>query len=443
MKNLTQGNIYKTFILFAIPLVLSGILSKGYTMVDTMIAGKFLGESGLAAIGATGDLNTFIISVFWGYGAGFTIYAAKLFGAENYKKMKSVVYSNLIVVIAASIVVTAIVVLFRYPILRLLKVDEAIMHDAARYLVIYSLGLFALTLHSSFIFVMNAMGMSSYPFIMSVISTILNISGNLFTVVVLKWGVAGVALSTVFAAVVTSTLFFVKMQKCFRELGDDKTDLSFKPEVFKRSFEYGMPTMLQQMIMYVAALLISPMVNSIGSAATASYSVATKIYDINAGIYQNSAKTLSNYTAQCIGARKKENLKKGVFVGWIQGMVLLSPVLLLCVIFAPAVCSAFSPETGGREAFNICVMFVKCYLPFILINLINNLFHSFFRGTASMKLLLSCTFVGAFSRLILSFVLAPRFSMHGIFMAWLISWVVEAVYCLYLYFGGKWKKDIE
>ena len=79
-------------------------------------------------------------------------------------------------------------------------------------------------------------------------------------------------------------------------------------------------------------------------------------------------------------------------------MVLLLPVLAVCVIFAKEVCSAFFPESGSEEAFYLCLMFAKLYLPFILINLINNLFHSFFRGTASMKLLVSCTFVGAFSR---------------------------------------------
>ena len=92
MKDLTKGNIYKTFFAFGVPLVLSGLFSQLYTIVDTIIAGKFIGEHALAAIGATEPCIKFIQSIFWGFGVGFSIYIARLYGAGEYAKIKNAVY---------------------------------------------------------------------------------------------------------------------------------------------------------------------------------------------------------------------------------------------------------------------------------------------------------------------------------------------------------------
>ena len=118
MKDLTPGNIYKVFILFAIPLVLSGLLSQAYGVINTMIAGKFLGEEGIAAIGSTTSFTELISSVFWGFSAGFSVFVARLFGAKDYADMKTCIYSNcifmavsiLIIAVSAAVVIIAAVI---------------------------------------------------------------------------------------------------------------------------------------------------------------------------------------------------------------------------------------------------------------------------------------------------------------------------------------------
>ena len=120
MKDLTRGNIYKTFILFAIPLVLSGVLSQCYNLIDTVIAGKFLGDNGLAAIGCTAAFISFSSSIFWGYAAGASIHIAALFGARKYRDIKAAVYHNLGTLTAASVAFGLLVVLCDDWILRFL-----------------------------------------------------------------------------------------------------------------------------------------------------------------------------------------------------------------------------------------------------------------------------------------------------------------------------------
>lgn len=442
LKKLTEGNIYKTFILFAIPLVLAGILSQGYNMVDTVIAGKVLGSDGLAATGATAAFITFLSAVFWGYGSGFSIYIARLFGAGDYKEMKNAVCNNLIFVFVAGIIAAVLVIVFQNNILDILKVDAAIREQAALYMVIYVAGLCFIVLSSNCVFVMHALGSATYPFIMSLISAILNVGGNIFTLIVLGWGVAGVAFSTVLSALVVDVFYFFKLRKCFVKLGVGKHRVRIGIKTFKRSFAYAASVMMQQMIMYASSLLISPLVNGIGSAATAAYTVVNRVYDINAGIYQNSAKTLTNYTAQCIGAGKLNTLRRGVRVGLIQGIALLLPVLVLCVVFAEQVCMVFFPSGYSGEAFDFSLVFVRMYMPFIVINLINNLFHAFFRGTASMKLLLIATLIGSVTRLVFSIVFVGRYSMNGIYIGWVLSWIAEAIFAVAVYYMGLWKKSI-
>ena len=141
MKNLTTGNIYKTFILFAIPLVLAGLLSQAYNMIDTIIAGKFLGSEGLAAIGATSAFISMVSSIFWGYITGFSVYDATLFGAGEYKKLKGSVYSNLILLIIVMIIISITVTAFKDFIFERLKIDQAIRVPTGVYFSIYIGGL--------------------------------------------------------------------------------------------------------------------------------------------------------------------------------------------------------------------------------------------------------------------------------------------------------------
>lgn len=442
MKDLTKGNIYKTFILFAIPLVFAGILSQGYSLIDTVIAGKFLGDDGLAAIGATSAFLTFCSAVFWGYASGSSIYVASLFGARKYKEIKAAVFHNLGLVSIAAIAFGILIALGSDLVLKLLQVDDAIYADAKCYLCIYILGFFLMLLSNNFVHLMNAFGLSSYPFYMSLISAVLNISGNIISVTVLKLGVAGIALSTLLSAFIVDVCYVFKLKKCFTEMGILKDRVRFNPNVLRKISTYALPVSAQQLIMYIAGLAISPLVNGIGSAASAAYTVVMQIYNLNAGIYQNSAKTLSNYTAQCVGAGKTDQLKKGVRVGLLQGVVFLALPLLTFILFAKPVCALFFPSGYHGDGLDYAVTFVRIYLPFILFNLINNLFHAFYRGTASMKLLVLLTSLGAASRILFSVLLVGSFQMDGIYLGWVLSWATEAIVAVFSYYKGAWKKTL-
>ena len=434
MKDLTSGSMYKNFILFAIPLVLAALLSQAYSTIDTIIAGQFLGQDGLAAIGASASFLSFLSSAFWGFGAGFGIYVAKLFGAKEFAALKTDIRNNLLLMLGAMLLVSLLMLLLRTPIFLLLNIDPAIEEEAAHYYNIYVAGLSAILMTTNGVFIMNAMGNSSFPFLMSVLSAILNISGNLLSVTILHWGVSGIAFSTVFSCLVVDFAYLLKLQQCFAALGVKKVPMSFTWDCLRYSWRYSVPTCMQQIAMYFASLAMAPIVNGIGSAATAGYTVVVKIYEINSAIYQNSSKTLSNYAAQCVGGKKYDRLPRSLSVGLLQGILFTLPFLLACTLFSRPICALFFPSGFAGDALAYAVRFAAVFLPFIIINLLNNLFHAFFRGIAQMRLLLLSTGIGAVSRIIASILLSPLLGMDGIYLGWVISWVVEASFSLIVYF---------
>ena len=198
--------------------------------------------------------------------------------------------------------------------------------------------------------------------------------------------------------------------------------------------------MAQQSVMYFATFFLSPMINHLGSAASSSYTVTTRIYDINACIYISSSKTVGSYTAQCYGAKKYSQLKRGVRVGGLQALVLVMPFILLCAIFARPVTSVFYRGDANPVSVQYTVDFLRYCLPLLIINVFANLYHNFFRGIGMMRALLITTIAGSVIRIVISALLIGPFGIYGYYAGWVMSWVLDAIVGAGIYYFGSWRK---
>ena len=442
MKDLTKGNIYKTFILFAIPLVLSSLLSQAYTTIDVIMAGKLLGDDALGATGAISPFSTFINSVFWGYAMGVGVYLSHLFGAKDYAKIKQVVINNLTMYSAVLMMISLLFVTFRYSIYDLLNVDPQIVEECNSYFVVITLGKVFIMFGTFCVFTCHAFGDSTFPLVMSSLSAILNILSSAACVVLLGTGVEGLAYGSVFAGVVVTVMYVWKLRSVFKKMDVQGVKTQFRLGVIRDTSKYAIPTMMQQSVMYFAGLILSPMVNSLGSAASASYTVTLRIHDLNANIYINSSRTLGNYVAQCYGAKKYHLLKKGVRVGLVQSFALVLPVILASSLFAPQVANLFYGSDANPVSVGYTVDFLRYCLPFLSIAVVANLFHNFFRGMGRMKALLIMTIAGAVIRILISALLIGRYGIYGYYAGWMSSWLLDASVGVFLYFFGNWKKQL-
>ncbi len=437
MKDLTKGNIYKTFLIFAIPMVLSGILSQCYHVVNTIIAGKLLGEGALSAIGAITPVDTFINSVFWGYGVGVGVYIAHLFGAKEYYRMKCVIVNNSLMLSGIIAVMSVFFIIFRGAVMDFFKVDEAVLSECISYFTISMAGKVAVLFSINAVQIIVAMGDSAYPLYMSMLSTLLNIGLGSGFIVFFNMNASALALANVISYTTVGVLYIIKIASCFKKLGVDQMKIKKRSDGVITAARYSAFSCLQQASIYFAGIVLSPMVNNIGTAAAASYIVSLRVYDINAVLYQNSSKTLATYTAQCFGAKKYEGIKKGIKVAVLQSFVFVLPLILVSSFCAPWVSGLFLPQDASADAVTYTVNFLRWGLPFISINVVANLYHNYFRGIGYMSALFVTTVSGSAARIIASFILIPYFGIYGYYAGWIIAWPVDALVGLGYYLFSK------
>lgn len=432
-KDLTKGNIYVNFFLYAIPLIFASLLSQAYDVIDGVIAGKFIGDYALGAVGATSSFDTMLNTMFSGFAVGFSVYVARLFGQKDYARMKMDII-NVLCFLTIIIVATGLLcIVFRQPLFRFLKVSDTIKEDALLYFTICKAGYLVIIINSVFVQILNSLGITSFSFYASLLSAVLNIGGNLLSVTVFDLGIAGLAVSSVVSSAIVSLCYVWKLRQTFRELSSPKLPFRFCFTSVRNSLRYSLTACLQQATMYFAGLMIAPSVNAMGAAATTGYAVINRFYNICAQSYQNSSKAVSSYTAQSIGAKKYAQIRKGIFVGLLQGTLLLAPFVLVLSLFATPIASVFFSDGYSGEALDYAVTFASSFLPFIFINLINNLTHSFLRGMGAMKTLVFSTLIGCLSRITATLILVPSMQMEGVFTGWIISWLIEAVFCFCIF----------
>ena len=442
MKDLTKGNIYKTFFLFGLPLVLSGVLTQAYSIVNSVIAGRFLGETGLAATGATAPLDTFIESVFWGFCAGFAVYIAKLFTAKENGKLKASFRTCYALFAVLLVAIQLLLIVFYSPLERLLKIDTTLRKDAFVYFALLRIAKIFSLLNYLTICALNAMGVSNYTFFMSLLSSALSIVGNIVTVTSLHWGVAGIAIASAFSCITVFFGYLFKLKKCFKALSSEE---KAKPRLslMTPALPYILPNAFQQASMYLVGFLISPLVNGMGVEATASYAVVMRIFNLIATVYQNSSKSVSNYVAQCVGAKELDKIKKSVFVGFLQNILFALPFLLTALLFYKPVCGLFFKADASALTKQYTYDFVRRYLPFIFFNIVCNLFHGFYRGAKANTHLFLMTLFASTVQYLCALSLIPSMGMYGFYSAWVISWIAEAVVNIFLFFLGKWMPKVQ
>lgn len=433
MKNLTEGNIYKNFLLFAIPMILSSVITQASETINTIVAGTYLQEEGLAATGANAALTTFVSSIFWGYNMGFAVYIAKLFGAGRYAKLKSTMYYNLVLLSASVLAVSALLIVFRHPIYRMMNVDPEILTEADRYFTITTAGRVFAMLNSNYVCVLTAMGGSAFPFAVSLVTAALGVAGKYYAITAQDMGVTGIAVVTVMTSAMATAVCGIRFRANLKKLGCHKEKVTFCPGDMKEVFRYALPICAQQGLLYFIGLILSSVINSLGFAATAGYVVVQKIYDLTASVFTNASKTLSNYAAQGAGAGKYSQINKGLKVGALQALILTLPLVVVTVVFAEPLCKAFLPESGGNTALGYAILFARYYMPFILMYMFCNLFHSYFRGIAEMKPLLTATVTASVTRLLASIICKQFLDMEGIYVGWVISWGADLGLCLIFY----------
>jgi len=431
VNDLTQGNIHKKLWAFSIPMLISVMFQQMYNMADSMIAGKFAGEDALAAVGASYPITMLLMAVAVGSNAGCSVVISQLFGAKDYRNMKTAINTTFVVCLGLSAVLTAAGLLLCSPLLLLIGTPENIFVDAKMYLIIYIAGFFFLFLYNVCTGIFNALGDSRTPLYFLIASSIGNVLLDLLFVAVFQWGVAGVAWATFIAQGVSGIFSFFTLKKRVDAVECKKKPDWFSTGMIKRVARIAVPSILQQSFVSIGNMFIQTYVNSFGSSAIAGYSAAIKLNTFAITSFTTLANGLSSFCAQNIGAKKLERVRKGVFSGIALALFVAVPFFALYFFASSAMMSLFLSAQEDKNALNAGISFLRIASPFYFVGAVKLMCDGFLRGVGMMAGFMSSTFTDLLLRVVVAGCLcgylldAAAYGLKGIWMAWPVGWSVS------------------
>ena len=438
MKNtdLTVGKPFKVLLIYILPLFGSAVFQQLYTLADTVIAGKFAGETALTAIGASNSIVNILMAVALGANAGCAVLVSRLFGAKNNSGVKTAVFTALISFAALSVILLIVGVLSCEPLLAALKTPAEALDESVTYLNIYYFGLPFLIIYNLGTGIFSALGDSRTPFIFLVISSVSNIVLDI--VMVGPWGVAGVAWATFIAqsAACILTLVFV-LRRILRLECEEKPHI-FVPAVLKTLLILALPVMLQNSFVSVGNLVIQIRINELanvqGLGITDGFTAGVKLIVFCTTCFCTCANGLTNFVSQCYGAGMYARIREGFRAALVISTIMTAVFVAVCVIFAEPLVGLFMSAEGDTAlAIESGAQYVTIVAPFFLVVNVKVVADDAVRGSGGNLGFTISTFTDLILRVALVFILTGPLGFAGVGWAWAIGWTLGASVALAFY----------
>ena len=421
-KDLTTGKIMPILVNFTVPLVLGNLFQLTYNAVDSIIVGHFVGKEALAAVGICNPISTLMILFLNGLCMGASILMGIQYGAKDYKTLHRQISTTMLSGVVFSFFLTLFCVVFAVPILHLLQVDASIMDMTRQYLRIIFLGLMFTFLYNFFSSTLRALGDSASPLYFLIISTVLNIFGDLFFVIVLKAGSNGCAISTVLSEALCCLFCIIYIQKKVPILRLGKKWLVFDSRLLKKTIAYGWASAMQQATVQMGKIAIQALVNTMGVSVAAAFAVVNRIDDFAITPEQNIAHAMTALMAQNKGAGKNDRMREGFRCGMILEIVYGAAVMVICQVFAGELMALFVKD---EEVIGHGVIYLHLIAVMYILPAVTNAIQGFFRGIGDLKVTLMSSFTNMAVRVIAAapMILLWNFGIEALPYSYLAGWV--------------------
>lgn len=434
-RDMTQGNPTKLIAMFALPMLVGSIFQQMYSMVDSIIVGKFVSVDAFAAVGATGSVLYMMIAVIIGFTVGMAVTTSQFVGAKDESKVRDAVGMAMLISVCLSATLAVLGNIFAGSILRLLDTPAEIFDDARKYLMINFASSIGPISYNMFSQIIRASGDSRNPLVALIISSVMNIILDLVFVLAFDMGVGGVALATGISQFISALYCIIIIRKKMPQYWCRRENIRFHGHIFKRICKIGIPMAIQSLFTSFGSMFVQRIVNGLGAVAVAGYTAAIKLNDLALQGVSTLGEALSVYSGQNTGAKKPERVRMGVRSGLRLGIV-LSLVFTLLVWFAgPYMVRLFvdTSEAGIQEVIDIAVEFLRRVSPFYIVGCIMYIFTNTLRGMGRVTVPTAASFVELGMKTLAAFVFSRFLTRSEIWFAWPVGYA-SAVVLLVTYY---------
>lgn len=432
-KDLTVGKTDTVLWKFCLPLFGSIVFQQMYNIADSLVAGKFIGENALAAVGNSYEITLIFIAFAFGCNMGCSIIVSQLYGAKKYSRLKTAVSSSCI----SSGIVCGLLMLIGLlgcsPLLHMIHTPENVFADSKLYLDIYVWGLPFVFFYNISTGIFSALGDSKTPFYFLAVSSTANIAVDILFVKAFDMGVAGVAWATFICQGISCILAVITVLKRLNNIKADEKCPLFDWELEKKIAKIAIPSILQQSFISIGNIMIQSVINSFGASVMAGYSAAIKLNNLVITSFSTIGNGISNFTAQNLGAKQFGRIKEGFKAGLKMVWLFCIPFCLLYILLGKTLLLLFM-EKGSTEALLTGQQFLWIVAPFYFVVSAKLVADGILRGIGAMWQFMVATFTDLILRVVLAFVFSEiTGSALGIWCAWPVGWSIAMVISVCFY----------
>lgn len=429
-KDLTVGTPGKVLWAFCLPLFGSIVFQQLYNIADSFVAGKYIGEKALAAVGNGYEITLIFIAFAMGCNIGCSVIAAKLFGAKRYTELKTAVRTAMISSAVLCLILMISGIILCSFLLTLINTPSDVFADSKLYLDIYMLGLPFVFFYNISTGIFSALGDSKTPFYFLAASSTSNIAVDILFVKGFQMGVSGVAWATFLCQGISCALALIFVFKKLAAIPESQKGPFFSLELLKEIAVIAIPSILQQSFISIGNIFIQSIINGFGAGVMAGYSASVKLNNLVITSFTTLGNGISNYTAQNLGAGKYDRIREGFKAGLKMIWTICIPVIALYMLATKSLVHIFM-NTPSADALNTGVLFLRITAPFYLVVSVKLVSDGLLRGSEHMRSFMVSTFSDLILRVALAFALSALFGSIGIWCAWPIGWSVGTVLSVY------------
>ena len=392
--DMTEGNIFKHLLTFAVPLLIGNIFQQLYNMVDTWVVGNYVSDEAFSAVGTVGPITYLLIGFFIGFSSGSGVVISQFYGAKRYDKVRDTVHTAIVMTFLLGIAFTVIGILMVPLMLSLMNTPETVVPEAKEYLTVYFSGIMGLMIYNMGSGILRAIGDSKRPFYFLVASAVTNIVLDLVFVLVFRMGVAGVALATVIAQALSATLVLITLFRTTTCVKLSFSNLKNDKEMLGKIVRLGIPAALQMAITSFSNVFVQSYINYFDKYAMGGWTAYSKIDQLILLPMQSLALASTTFVGQNLGIGNEARARKGVTTALLMSIASTIILMIPVMIFAPQAVWFFNKEPAVIE---FGTLFIRWLSPFYVLCCVNQVYAGALRGSGNTKapmVIMLLSFVG-------------------------------------------------